>query len=142
MKKTYWIIDLVNGDEFETKFEGTFDEAIDYAHACFDNLTIADKKRREAFFVISDCNGQPAHTVEYSEIPADYAEEYHDVLYWAKAEAQEIADEIRSQGIWDFELCEELCALADMTKEWETADGDDFEDVLFEAAEKLGVKII
>lgn len=142
MKKTYWIIDVVNGDEFEEKFEGTFDEAIAYAYSCFENLTKADKKRREAFFVISDCNGQPAHLVEYSEIPADYAEEYHDVLNHVNSRAYQIAKEIRSQSIWDLDLCKELCEEAGMADEWAECTADDFEKVVYTAAEKLGVEVL
>ena len=37
--------------------------------------------------------------------------------------------------------CAELCRLAGMESEWLEADGDTFEDVLIEAAKKLGVKI-
>lgn len=54
--------------------------------------------------------------------------------------AQEIAGELR-QGEWIPELCEELCGLADMNEEWEEADGESFEMVLYAAAEKLGVEI-
>lgn len=42
---------------------------------------------------------------------------------------------------WDNDLCAELCEAADMTAEWETADGDTFEAVVYAAAEKLGVEI-
>ena len=85
MKKIYWIVDIKNGDSFEEKFEGTFDEAIAYAHKCFESLSEADKKKRDEYFVISDCNGEPAHYVQGSEKPDDYAEEYHDVPNWTKS---------------------------------------------------------
>lgn len=55
--------------------------------------------------------------------------------------AKEIAKELRESGEWIPELCEELCGLADMNKEWEEADGESFEEVLYAAAEKLGVEI-
>lgn len=55
---------------------------------------------------------------------------------------QEIAKELRKSGEWIPELCEELCGLADMEKEWEEADGESFEGVLYAAAEKLGVEIL
>lgn len=42
---------------------------------------------------------------------------------------------------WDNDLCAELCEAADMTAEWENADGDTFEAVVYAAAEKLGVEI-
>lgn len=49
----------------------------------------------------------------------------------------EIAADIRNAAEWDNDLCE----AADMTAEWETADGDTFEAVVYAAAEKLGVEI-
>lgn len=37
--------------------------------------------------------------------------------------------------------CAELCRLAGMESEWQEADGDIFEDVVYKAAKKLNVKI-
>lgn len=37
--------------------------------------------------------------------------------------------------------CAELCRLAGMESEWQEADGDTFEDVVYKAAKKLNVKI-
>lgn len=48
-------------------------------------------------------------------------------------EAKEIAADINAADTWEPELCAELC---------EAAGPDDFERVLFDAAEKLGVEII
>lgn len=53
-----------------------------------------------------------------------------------------IAEAIRNADTWDMDLLAELCEAADMTEEWETADGDTFESVAFAAAEKLGVEIV
>lgn len=55
--------------------------------------------------------------------------------------AQEIARELRNSGEWIPKLCMELCILADMESEWEEADGEKFETVVYAAAEKLGVEI-
>ena len=55
---------------------------------------------------------------------------------------QELAQEIKGNDEWDLELLKELCELADMSEEWESADGESFESVAFKAAEKLGVEII
>lgn len=55
---------------------------------------------------------------------------------------QELAAEIRSSQEWDFDQLRELCELADMESEWESADGETFEQVAFQAAEKLGVEIM
>lgn len=54
----------------------------------------------------------------------------------------EIAEKLRSVETWDAQLCAELCELAGMSEEWRNADGDTFEQVLYSAAEKLGVEII
>ena len=56
--------------------------------------------------------------------------------------AYEVAEELRTSGEWIPELCEELCELAGLADEWEEADGESFEAVLFKAAEALGVEII
>lgn len=56
--------------------------------------------------------------------------------------AQELATEIRKSQEWDLDKLAELCELADMTAEWEAADGETFEQVAFQAAEKLGVEIV
>lgn len=57
-------------------------------------------------------------------------------------EALKIAEVIRNADTWDMDACRELCELADMAAEWEAADGETFEKVVFAAAEKLGVEII
>lgn len=59
-----------------------------------------------------------------------------------KNAANEIAEEIRYKETWDMDLCAELCELAGMLNEWNEADGESFEAVVFEAAEKLGVEIV
>ena len=59
----------------------------------------------------------------------------------ANTRAQEIAQEINNSQEWDNALLAELCGLAGMTAEWESADGESFEDVVYAAAEKLGVEI-
>jgi len=56
--------------------------------------------------------------------------------------AAEVAEAIRNSDTWDSDLLAELCELADMSDEWEAADGDTFEQVAYAAAKKLGVEII
>ena len=56
--------------------------------------------------------------------------------------AMEIAKEIKGMDTWDEGLCAELCELAGMSEEWDSADGETFEAIVFAAAEKLGVEII
>lgn len=58
-----------------------------------------------------------------------------------KIAAGEIAERIRREDTWNAEACGELCRLAGLEDEWEAADGDTFEAVVFKAAERLGVEI-
>ena len=53
------------------------------------------------------------------------------------------ASAIREADTWEDceNECAELCRLAGMESEWREADGETFEAVLIEAAEKLNVKI-
>ena len=56
--------------------------------------------------------------------------------------AFEIPEEMRANGEWNPELCEELCKLAGLEDEWKEADGETFEQVLYKAAKILDVEII
>lgn len=56
-------------------------------------------------------------------------------------EAYEIAERIRNSDTWILEDCEELCKLAGLEDEWRMADGENFEAVVYKAAEVLGVEI-
>ena len=47
----------------------------------------------------------------------------------------------QSGNEWELEACAELCEMAGMSEEWEAADGDTFESVVYAAAEKLGIQI-
>lgn len=53
-----------------------------------------------------------------------------------------LAEKIRTADVWDMDDLKELCIAADMESEWESADGDTFEYVAQEAADRLGVEII
>lgn len=55
--------------------------------------------------------------------------------------AREIATEINELGYWAFDLCAEFCDLAGMLEEFAESDSDTFEDVMYNAAEKLGVEL-
>lgn len=57
-------------------------------------------------------------------------------------EIMELAARIKESNEWNPEDCRELCKEAGMLAEWDEADGETFERVLFAAAEKLGVEII
>lgn len=55
--------------------------------------------------------------------------------------AEEIAKEIRESSTWNEELLAELCCLAGLEKEWQEADGETFESVVYKASEILNVSI-
>ncbi len=55
---------------------------------------------------------------------------------------QEIAADMRKSDEWNPELCAELCEVAGMSAEWNAADGENFESVVFSAARKMHVRII
>lgn len=54
---------------------------------------------------------------------------------------EQLAERIRICDEWIPELVEELCYRADMLDEWREADPDDSEELIYAAAEKLGVEI-
>ena len=56
-------------------------------------------------------------------------------------EAVEIAAKIREADTWDADNCRDLCELAGIADEWDAADGETFEDVVYKAANILGVEI-
>ena len=49
----------------------------------------------------------------------------------------ELIEKINAATEWNPEDCAELCSRADMTEEWDAADGDTFEAVVYEAMRKL-----
>ena len=58
-----------------------------------------------------------------------------------KMTVQEIAKELRGQDVWSMELLELLCDEADLTEEFENADSETFESVVYKAADILNVEI-
>ena len=63
------------------------------------------------------------------------------MMYIDYERSNEIATALRSFGEWDFELIEELCKIAGLKEEWNNSDSVNFEDVVYKAAEILGVDI-
>lgn len=57
-------------------------------------------------------------------------------------DVKELAAEIKRESTWNPELCGMLCDAAGLWGEWQAAEGENFEPVLFEAAKKLGVEIV
>lgn len=63
-------------------------------------------------------------------------------MYYTSNEVKDIARKIRNSDEWLLDECRKLCDAADMLEDWDNADGDTFEDVVFAAADKLGIDII
>lgn len=55
---------------------------------------------------------------------------------------QELGEEIRKIQWWDRDLCTELAQRAGLETEWENSDDENFEHVLFSAAEILGIELL
>lgn len=53
--------------------------------------------------------------------------------------AEEIAKELRDSEEWIAELCRELVEMVGF--DWETIEAEDVEDIIYEAAERLGVEV-
>ena len=52
-----------------------------------------------------------------------------------------VVEEINRLNYWEMEACKELCKRARLETDWEDADADTFEEVIYHAAEILGVVI-
>lgn len=59
-----------------------------------------------------------------------------------ETEIEALAKEMRDKSLWSLKQCEKLCQFADMENEWINANAEEFEAVVFKAAEKLGVEIL
>lgn len=98
--------------DFEKRFIGASDSA-------FLTLTGADGTKTELKF------GEFGCIIRLTRIP----------------KAVEIAARIRQSSTWDGDTCRELCDLAGLADEWDAADGETFEAVVYKAANILGVEI-
>jgi AMMECR1 domain-containing protein len=56
-------------------------------------------------------------------------------------ELTELVKRINASDEWNAEDLAELCEMAGLEKEWQEADGETFEQVVFKAAEILNVRI-
>ena len=64
-------------------------------------------------------------------------QDYVDIM-----EIVKVADRIKNSDTWNDEDCRTLCGFADMEDEWDDADAEEFEQVMYRAADRLGVEII
>ena len=72
-----------------------------------------------------------------------WADDYFDICEKFRNDHEElaVAYRISMSDEWNPEDCRRLCELAGIEDEWDAADGETFEQVVFKAAEILNVKI-
>ena len=119
-------------DIFEDKLNVTTrEEAIREATREWYRMAPADRKRRTDFYI-----GQ-AEVDEDGNIIYESMQDYVDIM-----EIVKVADRIKNSDTWNDEDCRTLCGFADMEDEWDDADAEEFEQVMYRAADRLGVEII
>ena len=107
-----------------------------------ENLTLDEAIEWAGAEVMENPNpGDPEYIINGEECWYDELMWLPDELADRQAEAVELAKEIRESDEWDSDKLARLCELANMSDEWEAADGETFESVAYEAAEELGVEI-
>lgn len=119
------------------KYEFT-NELSEKAFEIYSNSSITFWKDGDTFYYGFNQNDTPNElgTLEdVEEFLLQFTEDGSD------EEAEEIAEALRNSDTWNLEDCKRLCELAELESEWEAADGETFENVLSEAADKLGVEI-
>ena len=123
---------ITGTDIFEEKLNATNKmEAIREATREWYHMAPADRKRRTEFY-----SGQ-AEVDEDGNIIYESMRDYTDIT-----EIIAVADRIKNSDTWNDEDCRTLCGFADMEQDWDEADAEEFEQVMYQAAEKLGVEII
>ena len=73
------------------------------------------------------------------DIPEDITPEEY-AAEWNHCCAVDLADRINQYG-WREEFCEKLCDLAGLLAEYREATGGEWNDLVYQAAEKLGVTL-
>ena len=123
---------ITGTDIFEEKLNATNKmEAIREATREWYRMAPADRKRRTDFYI-----GQ-AEADEDGNIIYESMQDYVDIM-----EIVKVADRIKNSDTWNDEDCRTLCGFADMEDEWDDADAEEFEQVMYRAADRLGVEII
>ena len=123
---------ITGTDIFEEKLNVTNKmEAIREATREWYHMAPADRKRRTDFYI-----GQ-AEVDEDGNIIYESMRDYTDIT-----EIIAVADRIKNSDTWNEEDCRTLCGFADMEDEWDEADAEEFEQVMYQAADRLGVEII
>ena len=66
---------------------------------------------------------------------------HYDLCYLHNLTTEELVDMINDSPCWDDDLNRELCDRAGIVEEWDAADADDAEEIIYKAADILGVEI-
>lgn len=66
---------------------------------------------------------------------------HYDLCYLHSLTTEELVDMINDSPCWDDDLNRELCDRAGIVEEWDAADADDAEEIVYKAADILGVEI-
>ena len=123
---------ITGTDIFEEKLNATNKmEAIREATREWYHMAPADRKRRTDFYI-----GQ-AEVDEDGNIIYESMRDYTDIM-----EIVKVADKIKNSDTWNDEDCRTLCGFADMEQDWDDAQAEEFEQVMYQAADRLGVGII
>jgi hypothetical protein len=79
----------------------------------------------------------------YKDINRIWDDNFFDDCEKFREEHEElaVAYRISMSDEWNPEDCRRLCELAEIEDEWDAADGETFEQVVFKAAELLNVKV-
>lgn len=138
----YLTLTGADGAKAELKFgeDGEY-----YAYIVPENTEIGNHYTKRAEFegsvTITDDDGDEVRLIA-DKIEFFRAGEFGCVIRLTRiAEAVEVAARIRESSTWDGDACRELCDLAGVVDEWDAADGETFEDVVYKAARILGVEI-
>ena len=97
---------------------------------------------------VQDWNGTRTQKLQILRLPIEdlgttAAIDGWEVVYEeGDPEVETLAERIRKSDTWDPQDCERLCSLARLEDEWEAADDETFETVIYKAAEILGVEVI
>lgn len=99
---------------------------------------------REIAHEILNTDGEPAMRTYLDILKRDgnFTEAEIGQIIEETEDIDRLAEEIRNADIWNEDDCKKLCEYAGLEEEWDKADGDTFESILYEAAEILGVEII
>ena len=120
-------------DEWLDKLSATnkADAIKEAMHEYYRHLTRQEQRKVTEFYIASYIEN------EDGDIDPNESDGYTDLL-----EIIKVAERIREWiNEWDADDCRQLCKFAGMEDEWDKADGETFESVIWDAVDRLGVDI-